>query len=106
ADHLVFFLAELFPARTNRAAHADDPFRAQRVSDPMGLGGGVQVENDLSHTFAVPQVDEHEVTMVASIRDPTEQHHFAADIAGAERAAVVSSFEFVDETGHGAAVIA
>jgi hypothetical protein len=65
------------------------------------VGRRIGIEYDLGQAFAVAQIDEDEVAVVAPIGNPAEQHHFAADVSGAQGAAVVSSFEFVDKASHG-----
>ena len=56
------------------------------------------VEDDLRDAFAIAKIDEDAAAVVAPGRDPAEEHHFLAHVAGAERAAAVGPFEFVDES--------
>jgi hypothetical protein len=44
--------------------------------------------------------DEDQRAMIATARDPTEEHRLGADIGGAECTAIVGSFQLVDEAGH------
>ena len=64
---------------------------------PLAIG----IEDELRDAFAIAQVDEDAPAVVAVAGAPTEEHDLLAFVGGTEAAAVVRSFELVDEPGHG-----
>jgi hypothetical protein len=42
------------------------------------------VENNLSYTGAITQIDKGEFAKIATLRDPTHQYHLLPDVAGTQ----------------------
>ena len=61
----------------------------------------VRVEDELGDPFAVAQIDEDQIAMVAAARDPAEEDDLVPHVGGAEGGGVMRSFQLVDEPGQG-----
>ena len=94
------------PARDDDAADADDPLAPERlrlvvrllrqIAEPLAVG----IEHELGDPLAVAEVDEDAPAVIPVARDPPKEDDLFAFVGCAERAAVVGTFQLVDEPGH------
>jgi hypothetical protein len=60
----------------------------------------LSIEDHLRNPNAIAQIDEGELTEVATLRDPTHQYYLLADIVRTKIAARVSSFQISEVIQH------
>jgi hypothetical protein len=59
----------------------------------VGFGGRIGLEDDLSQTGPVPEIDEDDPPVVSPAVDPATEHRLLSDVTGAELSAVEGSSE-------------
>ncbi len=85
----------------DRAGYADAELAAQLAGQRVRVRVRARFEHDLGQAAAIAEIDEHAAAVVASRGHPAKQNDALAGVGGAQRAAVMGSFQVGKELGHG-----
>jgi len=91
-----------FLARDDFAFDGDDVFAADVFSFAVSFGLRLFVKDDLDDAGAIANVEEEEISEVATARDPAHHDGVFVGVGGAEIAAVVCAGEVAEGIEHGA----
>jgi hypothetical protein len=66
----------------------------------MHVGIAFGLEDYLGKPMLIPQIDKDDTTMVPAALNPSHQHHFLADIVGAQFTIVMGSAHISQQISH------
>ncbi len=95
-----FRIARILITGNHVAHHRDHVFVPQFLRLRVRVRRVFSVEDNLSDTGAVAQIDKCEFTKIATLRDPTHQHYLLADINGTQISARMRAFQISEVIQH------
>src|SRR5690606_2118324 len=84
-------------APAHLAPDSDHELGADILGLAVGAGVPLGIEDDLRHPLPIPEIDEHELSMVPAPVHPSRQRHFTAFVEGPQHSTTVRSHPFPPE---------